>query len=61
MPLTKNVLVAFKIVLRSAHGLIRDIEHASGKNNPQMASRLQAIAVLIEDELLSIDAGLKRN
>jgi len=59
MPLTKNILTAFKIVLRSAHHLIRDVEYAAGKDNAAMANRLHIIVVLIEDELLSIDATLR--
>ena len=55
----RSVLIAYKIVLRSAHRLISDVEHASRKDNSLFSQRLQAILILIEDELLIIDAGIK--
>jgi len=60
MPLVKSSLIAFKIILRSAYGLIRDVQNASRNADGAFAQRLQGILLLIEDELAYIEGEIKK-
>ena len=60
MPVVKSSLIAFKIILRSAYGLLRDIQNASRRGDDAFAKRLQIILLLIEDELSYIEMEIKK-
>ena len=60
MPVVKNSLIAFKIILRSAYGLLRDVQNAVRGDNAEFAKRLQVILLLIEDELHYLEVEIKK-
>ena len=60
MPVVKSSLIAFKIVMRSAYALIRDVRNASQKDDAPFAHRLQTILLLIEDELAYVEGEIKK-
>ena len=60
MPLTKGSLIAIKIILRSAYGLIRDVQNAVRRDDDAFAKRLQVILLLIEDELRYLEVEIKK-